>query len=135
VRYVLSMTDAGQVQAQSQSPTDQIFDSPTAPNPGRTLGIVGFVFSFVTPFNIAGLVLCIVALVKSRRAGQKYGLALAGIIIAVVGILLSILIISVIAPILIDVVQTCARLGNGVHVIGNSVYTCTPTSSNVSTHS
>ncbi len=110
---------------------------PLAPaeNPGRTLGIVGFVLSFVGFVDIAGLVISIIALVQSKRAGRKNGFALAGIIISIAGILFCGGIIALIAPPLIHAGQTCVRLGDGVHVIGNSTYTCTPTSFNVYTHS
>ena len=102
--------------------------------PGRTLGIVGFVLSFIGIVDIAGLVISIVALVKSKRAGHKNGLALAGLIISIVGILFWGGIIAVAVPALINAAQTCAQLGDGVHVVGHSVYTCTPTSFNVNTN-
>ena len=101
--------------------------------PGRTLGIVGFVMSFFAFFDVAGLVISIVAMVKSNRAGQKNGFALAGIIISIVGILFWGGIIALSVPTLIHAGEECARLGDGTHVIGNSTYTCTPTSFNVST--
>ena len=53
---------------------------PTAPQPGRTLGIVAFVLSFFA--QLIGLILGIVALVQSKRAGQKNGWAVAAIIIS-----------------------------------------------------
>jgi hypothetical protein len=106
---------------------------PAPERPGRTLGIVGFIFSFVGVLNIAGLIVCIVALRQSRRAHQKNGFALAGMIIAIAGILAFVAIIAFVVPTLIHAGQECARLGNGTHVVGNAVYTCTPTSFNVST--
>jgi hypothetical protein len=69
------------------------------------------------------------------RAGQKNGFALAGMIISIAGILFCGGIIALIAPPLIQAGQECARLGDGTHVVGNSTYTCTPTSFNVYTHS
>ncbi|MEO6109832.1 MAG: DUF4190 domain-containing protein [Candidatus Saccharimonadales bacterium] len=53
----------------------------TAPkvDPGKTLGIVGFILSFVS--SLAGLIVSIIALSKSKRAGFTNGLALAGIVI------------------------------------------------------
>ena len=102
--------------------------------PGRVLGIVGFALSFVFPLDIAGLVLCIVAMVQSRRAGQMNGFALAGIIIASVGIQFCATILSLLIPPLVEAAQTCARLGTGVHEVGNAVYTCTPTSVSKSWH-
>jgi NO-binding membrane sensor protein with MHYT domain len=127
------MTAGDYAQVGSPGPEDSI-DPPApaltpAPSiPGRTLGIVGFVFSFVTPFNVAGLVISIVALVKSRRAGHRNGFALAGMIIAIAGLLFTGVALANIVPPLIGAVHTCERLGNGVHVIGKSTYTCTPTS-------
>ena len=103
--------------------------------PGRTLGIVGFALSFVGLVDIAGLIICIVAMAQSRRAGEKNGFALAGIIIAIVGILLTAAIVALTVPLLVNAGQECARLGNGSHVIGNSAYTCTPTPFNVTTTS
>ena len=129
---------------------DAIPPAPTLPNveyraysnsaaatnrPGRTLGIIGFALSFVGFIDVVGLVICIIAMVKSKRADQKNGFALAGMIISIVGILFCGGIIALIAPPLIHAGQECARLGDGTHVIGNSTYTCTPTSFNVYTHS
>jgi len=85
--------------------------------------------------DVVGLIICIIAMVKSKRADQKNGFALAGMIISIVGILFCGGIIALIAPPLIHAGQECARLGDGTHVIGNSTYTCTPTSFNVYTHS
>ena len=99
----------------------------------RVLAIVGFIFAFFAVLNIAGLVLCIIALVRSRRAGRRDGLALAGVIIAGIGVLITIIVVGVAAGALIDAAQTCARLGEGVHTIGTATYTCTPTSFYVST--
>jgi hypothetical protein len=104
-----------------------------AERPGRTIGIVGFILSFLVVVNIAALVVSIVGLVKSRRAGQKNGFALAGLIISIVGVVFLGSIVAVAVPTLIHAGQVCSQLGNGVHVIGNSTYTCTPTSFNVST--
>lgn len=104
------------------------------PVPGRGLGIAGFVLSFFVIGNIVGLILSIVALVQSKRAGRGNGFAVAGIIIASVGVALTILVIALAVPAFVDAANTCARLGDGVHTVGNSTYTCTPTSFNVSTH-
>lgn len=108
--------------------------SPIVSDPGRVLGIVGFILSFVFPLDLAGLVICIIAFVKSRRIGRLNGLALAGIIISAAGILFSVAMLAVLAPLLINAGQVCAHLGYGIHVIGNSTYTCTPTSFNVTTN-
>ena len=103
---------------------------PPAPieQPGRTLGIVGFALSFVGFLNVMGLILSIVAMTQSRRAGQKNGFALAGIIISIVGIVFCGVILALIVPSLIHAAHVCSEMGLGTHVIGNATYTCTPTS-------
>lgn len=64
--------------------------------PGKTLGIVAFVLSFFA--QLIALILGIVALVQSRKAGQKNGFALAAIIISavlmVVGVIVAIVLIT-----------------------------------------
>ncbi|WP_148060040.1 hypothetical protein [Rathayibacter sp. PhB152] len=94
--------------------------------------IVGFVLAFIGFLNVAGLILSLIALNRSRRAGQRNGLALAGVIIAAVGVAFIAVLLAVLVPILVDAAQTCSRLGEGVHVVGGSTYTCTGTSFSVS---
>lgn len=67
------------------------YGAPVAVDPGKTMGIVAFVLAFIPPLQIVGLVLGIVALVQSKKAGLKNGLALAAIIISGVLLLLGIL--------------------------------------------
>ena len=111
------------------------FTAPAAPaaarNPYGTLGVVGFALSLLGPLSIAGLVVSIVALVQSKRRGFGNGFALAGIIIAGVGLLVAAVVIAVAVPALVDAAQTCARLGDGVHQIGDAQYTCAPGSFSV----
>ena len=59
----------------------------------NVLAIVGFILAFV--FNIAGLVVSLIALSKIKKTGERgHGLALAGVILSavflVVGIIVSI---------------------------------------------
>jgi hypothetical protein len=70
--------------------------------PGHTLGIVAFVLSFFT--GLIALVLGIVALVQSKRAGFGNGWALAAIIISSVSVVLVIFLIAII-PLLGAVIQ------------------------------
>lgn len=109
---------------------------PVAPDasrdPYRVFGIVGFVLSLIALLNIAGLIISIIAWVRSRRAGFRNRFALLGTAIGSIGVLATVVIGGVAASALVDAAQTCARLGTGVHVIGSSTYTCTPTSFYVS---
>ncbi len=101
-------------------------------DPNFVLGVVGFALSFIGVLDIAGLIISIIAFTKSKRRGFNNGFALAGIIIAGIGVLITAIIVMLIVPTLIDAAQTCARLGDGVHQINGATYTCTPTSFYVS---
>jgi uncharacterized membrane protein len=61
-----------------------------APIPGRTLGIVAFIVSFFV--SVVGLILGIVALVQSKKAGQGNGFALAAIILGGVFLVIGIIV-------------------------------------------
>ena len=71
-------------------PTPQPAPQPVAAQPGKGLSIAAIIFAFVMP--VVGLILGIVAMVQSKKAGQKNGLALASVIIAAVLIVLGIII-------------------------------------------
>lgn len=77
--------------------------------PGKTLGIVAFVVSFFA--NFVGLILGIVALVQSKKAGHKNGFAVAAIIIGSVSIVLGIILLfALVVPLLTfsaDALQAC----------------------------
>ena len=64
---------------------------PAAADPNKTLTIVGFILSFLC--SLAGLIICIIAYNKSKAAGFKNNIALAGIIVGavlfVVGIIIN----------------------------------------------
>ncbi|WP_439594020.1 DUF4190 domain-containing protein [Microbacterium sp.] len=60
------------------------------PVPGRALGIAAFVVSIF--FSLVGLIMGIVALVQSRKAGQKNGWAVAAIIVGSILFVISIIV-------------------------------------------
>jgi hypothetical protein len=93
-------------------------------NPGRTLGIVGFILAFCGPLTVAGLIVSIVGLVKSRRAQQPNGLALAGTIIGALGTVVGIVVTVLMIIGLVDLVGTCADLGPGTHHMNGITYHC-----------
>ncbi|GAB3537120.1 hypothetical protein GCM10027403_20240 [Arthrobacter tecti] len=92
-----------------------------APDPGRSLGIAGFVLSLLIPVSAIGLILSIIALVQSRKAGRKNKLALAGVII---GATVTVLVIAFIVFGFVSLFQVCSELGNGVHQRNGITYTC-----------
>jgi hypothetical protein len=74
--------------------------------PGKTLGIVAFVLSFFT--GLIALILGIVALVQSKKAGHSNGWALAAIIISAIGLIIgTIFFFALILP-SISAAATCA---------------------------
>lgn len=56
--------------------------APAASQPGKVLGIVGLILAFIIP--PVGLILGIVALVQSKKAGAKNGIALTAIILGAI---------------------------------------------------
>ncbi|WP_106816190.1 DUF4190 domain-containing protein [Microbacterium timonense] len=80
-----------------------------APVPGKTLGIVAFILSFF--IQLVALILGIVALVQSRKAGHKNGWAVAAIIISAVLMILGIILFfAIVLPLLTfsgEVLQAC----------------------------
>ena len=82
--------------AYAAAPPGGYGQAPVGERPGRTMGIVAFILSFFV--QLVALILGIVALVQSRRAGQKNGFAIAAIVISsvliVVGIFVAIALLS-----------------------------------------
>ncbi|HWM17311.1 MAG TPA: DUF4190 domain-containing protein [Microbacterium sp.] len=94
--------------------------------PGKTMGIVAFIVSLAglvvwVLAPLVGLILGIIALVQSKKAGHKNGFALAAIIISavliVIGIILSIAIFGVLIAAGTEFARLCAEYGTGVHEI------------------
>jgi hypothetical protein len=66
------------------------YGGPPAQDPGRTMGIVGLVLAIFC--NLIGLVVCIIAFNKSKAAGYKNNIALAGIIVGAVLVVIGIIV-------------------------------------------
>ncbi|HYI60089.1 MAG TPA: DUF4190 domain-containing protein [Microlunatus sp.] len=90
--------------------------------PGKTLGIIGLVLSFFT--TIIGLIISIVALRQSKKAGFKNTPALAGVIIGIVTTVLAIIIGGVAIAGVMALLSQCAELGPGVHEVNGVTVTC-----------
>lgn len=89
--------------------------STPAANPGKTmgivglvLGIVGFVVAFLAP--IAGIIVSIIGLNRSRAAGQKNGLAVAGIIVSVIALIVNIIAVVVLVSLAATFGTTAAEI-------------------------
>ncbi|GAA1114130.1 DUF4190 domain-containing protein [Arthrobacter flavus] len=96
-------------------------------NPGKTLGIVGFILSLVPLLNVVGLIISIVAMVKSRKARMGNGFALAGIIIGALAVIATIVIIIGIVvawPYAMEVLEYCEQVGPGTQTFQGQTIEC-----------
>ena len=97
--------------------------APGAPIPGKTLGIVALIVAFFA--NVIGLILGIVALVQSRKAGYKNTPAvwaiIVGAVLAVVAIILTIVLVALFAAGAAELIQQCEGLEPGVYTLDNGL--------------
>lgn len=110
---------------QQPQPAPPLTPNPGSEDPGKSLGIAGFITSFI---GLVGFILSIIALNKSKKAGYQNGLAIAGIVIgAIVTTFLTV--ILVIATVMAfgivgQVYEKCNATGaKGVYVEGQ-YFTC-----------
>lgn len=90
--------------------------------PGKTLGIVGLILSFLAA--IVGLIVSAIALSKSKKAGFKNTPAVVGLVIGILGSLVWIVIWGVVIAGAIAAASYCAEAGPGVWTDGGVTYTC-----------
>lgn len=94
-------------------------------NPGKVWGIVGFILAFLPFLSLVGIILSIVGLVKSKRAGMSNGLAIAGIIIGTIVLIGTVIVtIGIVAftGAALEVVEQCQNDPQGsVTVQGETV--------------
>jgi hypothetical protein len=97
--------------------------APYGPPATPTMGIVAFILSFFV--QLVALILGIIALVQSKKAGHSNGWAVAAIIISsvlmVIGIIVGIVMLAVFLPAIGELAQRCAELGPGVHELPNGL--------------
>ena len=84
--------------------------APGAAVPGKTLGIVAFVLSFFV--QLIALILGIVALVQSKKAGRSNGFALAAIIISAVLMVIGAILAAIFIPIFIESINAATVCAN-----------------------
>ncbi len=86
-------------------------------DPARTLGIVGLVFAFV--FSGLGLMLSVIAVIRSRRAGFTNVPAIVGIVVGT----LSVIIAIIVGPTFSAMIADCLEPGSGA-LLGDRTTTC-----------
>lgn len=100
------------------------------PIPGKTLGIVALIVAIF--FNVIGLILGIVALVQSKKAGYKNGFAVAAIIVGailtVIGIIVAIFLVvafTAAAGFATEAYQACEAAGfTGTVTVNGAEVSC-----------
>lgn len=92
--------------------------------PSRGFEIAGFVLSFFGFLAIAGLIMSTISFRRLGRAGQPRGLSIAGIIISIVVLLLTIAFIVAGIVGASALLETCQDLGPGTHDVDGVTYTC-----------
>lgn len=83
----------------------QPMPQPGSVNPGKTLGIIGFILAFIA--SLAGLILSIMAVAKSKKAGFSNGLAVAGIIVSVIMLVVQTIATVIVGAWLIGIAREC----------------------------
>lgn len=120
-------------QTQAQTVPVQPSGSLQPHNPGKGLGIAGFVVSLVSiPFgmitlgimSLVGLILSIVAKKKSKKAGQPNGLAVAGIIISIISLVGTLLLVGFTFLVALQARSVCNGKEPGTYTVGSTQYTC-----------
>ncbi|MFZ1258650.1 MAG: DUF4190 domain-containing protein [Candidatus Saccharimonas sp.] len=98
-----------------------------AEDPGKTLGIVSLVTSLLG-VSLVGLITGIIGRKKSKAAGYKNNMALAGIILSIVGMVTAVTMIIVLMGAVsagVGALNTkCKEHGPGVFTEGGTTYTC-----------
>ncbi len=138
------MTDPNQPNSQNVPPAPPAYEAPAYANapqynaapsggstPGRTMAIVALILAIIPGTQVIGLILGIVALVQSRKAGVKNGLAIAAIIVSIVlliiGIIVIIALVSFAASVggdLMTQVNACLEDPTGSVTYQGMTYTC-----------
>jgi hypothetical protein len=110
------------------------YGAAAAPVPGKTLGIVGLIVGiagfFIVPLlgSIAGLIISIIGRNQSKAAGVPNGPAKAGVIVGIIGIVLSVIWIAIVVIAIVvgasALIATCGDLGPGEHLVNGVTVTC-----------
>jgi hypothetical protein len=94
--------------------------------PGKTLGIIGMILAF--PVSLIGLVISIVALVQSRKAGYQNVPAIVGIIVGAGLVLVGTGVVILLVVVFGNIIGQCADLGPGTHYVDGVTYRCSVSS-------
>lgn len=102
--------------------SNELPETSDAKFPGRQLGVVGLIFSCLLP--IVGAVVSAIAWVASRRARQRNGPAIAGMVIGILGTVVFAAGVWYFFGFWEGNVGPCADRGSGVYEDGIYTYSC-----------
>ncbi len=88
----------------------------------KSLATIGLLFSFF--LGPVGLVICVIALFRSRRRGGSEPAAIAGVIVGALSSMVFIAAMWFIASFFSGQIGPCAELGPGTHEVGLVTYEC-----------
>jgi hypothetical protein len=98
---------------------------PPQTNPGQGLGIAGLICGILLgPLAFIGLILSIVGFNKSKKAGQKNGIALAGIIVSAILFVISVIAMIFLVGGIVELARFCSDHGPGVWDWNGVAVTC-----------
>lgn len=102
---------------QPPAPVDYVVQPTASPiyNPGGDTAVSGMIFAFFLP--PLGLLLSIRGLRRSKRAGQRNRLAMAGIIVSVFTTILAVGVLVFFVNMLMTASAKCDELGPGTHYV------------------
>jgi heme/copper-type cytochrome/quinol oxidase subunit 2 len=92
--------------------------------PGKTLGIVALVLSFLGGLAVVGIILGFVARAQSKAAGYPNGPAKAAIIVGFIVLAIFVISMIILAVVSASLLNACAELGTGVWEVNGTTYTC-----------
>lgn len=104
----------------SQQPAPAQKQRVSHPNPGRTMGLVALILSFVG-LGLLSLIFGLIALKKSRQAGRGNTLAVVAIVLGIIEIIAAIIVIIFLANYASMYFSTCEEYGSGTHVLTSGV--------------
>jgi hypothetical protein len=121
----MSLDDAPAAPVDSTAPAAPV-SAPvvsTSENPGHGLGIASLIVS-ILGVGLVGIILGVIGLNKSKKAGQKNGLAIAGIILGALNLVVVTIVVIVMSMGVAQLATKCAELGTGTHIESGVTYTC-----------
>lgn len=104
------------------APAYQPAPAASAPVPGKGLGIAALVAAFF--INLLGLILGIVALNQSKKAGVKNTPAVVAIVLSIIFMVAWIVVFIFFGALFASLIGACSELGSGSYTSGSSTLTC-----------